>query len=141
MSTTIDGHVSFYYDIFSLVCFVITKGGIAMYRLTKKRINMKNAVFTFVMAFVMRVVFNGFAYFTIMDLEDALALLMGYAFLLGRSIILSVPALETKWNNLKISANEKVEVLFPWTEVLILVGCSLFFMIIGFMFFQMIITV
>ena len=112
-----------------------------MYHVTEKRVNMKNAVFTFVMAFVMGALFNGFACFTIMDLEDVLALLLVYVFLLGRSIILSVPALETKWNNLKISANEKVEVLFPWTEVLILVGCSLFFMIIGFMFFQMIITV
>lgn len=112
-----------------------------MYHVVEKRVNMKNAVFTFMMAFVMGAAFNSFAYFTIMDLEDALALLMVYAFLLGRSIILSVPALETKWNNLKISANEKVEVLFPWAEVLILVGCSLFFMIIGFMFFQMIITV
>lgn len=112
-----------------------------MYRLTKKRVNMKNVVFTFVMAFVMGAVFNGFAYFTIMDLEDALALLLVYVFLLGRSIILTVPALETKWNNLKLSVNEKVEVLFPWAEVFILVGCSLFFMIIGFMFFQMIMTV
>ena len=112
-----------------------------MYHVNEKRVNMKNTVFTFVMAFVMGAVFNAFTRFTIMDLEDALALLLVYAFLLGRSIILSVPALEMKWNNLKLSVNEKVEVLFPWAEVLILVGCSLFFLIIGFMFFQMIIIV
>ena len=109
-----------------------------MYHVTEKRVNMKNAVLTFVMAFTMGLLLNGVAYFTILDLEDVLALLIIYAFFLGRSIIITVPALETKWKNLKLSAEEKVDVLFPWAEVLILGVCSLIFMILGFMFIQMI---
>lgn len=109
-----------------------------MYHVTEKRVNMKNAVLTFVMAFTMGLLFHGVAYFTILDLEDVLALLIIYAFFLGRSIIIAVPALETKWKNIKLSSNEKVDVLFPWVEVLILGGCSLIFMVLGFVGFQMI---
>ena len=112
-----------------------------MYHVTEKHVNIKSVVLTLVMAFIMGLVFNGFAYFFILDLADALALLLIYTFFLGRSIILSIPALEMKWNNLKLSANEKAKVLFPWAEVLILGGCSLFFMILGFMFFQMIMMI
>lgn len=109
-----------------------------MFHVTEKRVNMKNAVLTFVMAFTMGLLLNGLAYFTVLDLEDLLALLLIYVFFLGRSIIIAVPALETKWKNLKLSADEKVDVLFPWAEVLILGGCSMIFMIFGFVGFQMI---
>ena len=111
-----------------------------MYHVTEKRVNMKNAVFTFVKAFIMGLLFHGFSYFTILDLEDAMALLIIYAFFLGRSIIIAVPALEMKWKNLKLSEEEKVDVLFPWAEVLILGGCSLILIILGFLIFQMIMT-
>lgn len=106
-----------------------------MYHVTEKRVNMKNAVLTFVLAFTLGLLFHGFAYFTILDLEDALALLLVYAVILGRRIIFAVPALETKWNNLKLSADERVDVLFPWAAVLILGGCSFIFMVLGFVIF------
>lgn len=110
-----------------------------MYHMNEKRIYPQNVLVTLIMAFVMGLVFNGIAYFTILDLEDALALLIIYTFLLRRSIILSIPALETKWNNMKLSSEEKVDVLVLWSEVLILFGVCMLLMIIGLISFDMII--
>lgn len=42
-----------------------------MYHMNEKRIYPKNVLVALIMAFVMGLVFNGIAYFTILDLEDA----------------------------------------------------------------------
>lgn len=71
MGASIEGQMSLllWRIYISLICY--NKGGIVMYHMNEKRIYPQNVLVTLIMAFVMGLVFNGIAYFTILDLEDA----------------------------------------------------------------------